>query len=208
MEKRHHDRHRHAPLAPFLQGVLFLIAVTTFSGCAMKSTFEMARFVKGMPAEIGKRETAFRSALETPLTHPQGLLLAQLLQIDAPVDDVLSDPRYLDYMAERTGSTYTDYRTYCSVTPTPEDIASIRAAFEALLPDGTADAEMQVCLDFYFRFSERLVNDPQITERPDSTEMKTFLEDHLIRPLMEVLAQMSWAKASFKNIKIPLSIFQ
>ena len=167
--------------------LLCCFALTTFLGCgaisAIKAPFEMAGFVKGMTAQLKEREAFLMEAAEKPLTESQEKLLTQLLQSQDDLDMVLSSQAYLTYLEAQVGTVHKDYPTYLAAVPTTEQKSTTTFALKEILPPEATDAQIQICTDFYFQFRELIVNDPHITD--DSEEIKPFIEEHLVRPLME-----------------------
>lgn len=162
---------------------LFFSVLTVFSGCAVKHTFELAGFMKGMFAQLEEREAFLTESAEKPLTGSQEKLLTQLLQRDNDLDMLLSSQPYLTYLEEQDGAAYRDYSTYLAAVPTTEQKSILLFTFKEILPAEATDVQIQICMDFYFQFSELIVNEPDITS--DSEEMEVFVKIHLIDPLMD-----------------------
>ena len=167
--------------------LLCCFALTTFFGCgaisAIKAPFKMAGFVKGMTAQLKEREAFLMEAAEKPLTESQEKLLTQLLQSQDGLDMVLSSQAYLTYLEAQVGTVHKDYPTYLAAVPTTEQKSTTTFALKEILPPEATDEQIQICTDFYFQFLELIVNEPHITD--DSEEIKPFIEEHLVRPLMD-----------------------
>lgn len=173
---------------------LFLPMLVVFSSCAVKHTFEIAGFMKGMVAQLKEREAFLIESAEKPLTETQEELLAQLFQREDGVDVVLSSQPYLMYLEEQTGAVHKDYPTYLAAVPTTEQRSTLLFTFKEILPEEATDEQIQICMDFYFQFSELIVNEPDITT--ESEEMEAFVKIHLIDPLMDTYSsEMSTADA-------------
>ena len=169
--------------APILCLLLCCLLLTMFFGCAIGATFEMVGFVKGMTAQLKEREASLMEAAEKPLTESQEKLLTQLLQSQDGLDMVLSGQPYLTYLEAQVGAAHKDYPTYLAAVPTTEQKSATTAALKEILPPEAMDEQIQICTDFYFQFRELIVNEPHITD--DSEELKPFIEEHLVRPLMD-----------------------
>ena len=167
--------------------LLCCFALTTFFGCgavsAVKAPFEMTGFVKDMTAQLKEREAFLIESAEKPLTESQEKLLTQLLEEKAGLDVVLSSQPYLAYLEEQIGTAYEDYSTYLAAVPTTEQESTTLFALKEILPPEATDEQIQICMDFYFKFRELLVNEPDTTS--DSEEVRPFMEEHLLRPLMD-----------------------
>ena len=168
-----------------LRKSIFLLfpVLAVFSGCAVKHTFEMAGFMKGMVAQLKEREAFLIESAEKPLTETQEELLAQLFQREDGLDVVLSSQPYLMYLEEQVGAAYKDYPNYLAAVPTTEQKSTLLFTFKEILPEEATDEQIQICMDFYFQFSELIVNEPDVTS--DSEEMEAFMKGHLIDPLMD-----------------------
>ena len=162
---------------------LFLPMLVVFSSCAVKHTFEMAGFMKGMVAQLKEREAFLIESAEKPLTETQEELLAQLFQREDGLDVVLSSQPYLTYLEEQIGAAYKDYPNYLAAVPTTEQKSTLLFTFKEILPEEATDEQIQICMDFYFQFSELIVNEPDVTS--DSEEMEVFIKGCLIDPLMD-----------------------
>lgn len=162
---------------------LILPMLVLFSSCAVKHTFEMAGFVKGMVTQLEEREAFLIESAEKPLTESQKELLAQLLEEKEGVGTLLSSQAYLTYLEEQGGVSHKDYPAYLAAVPTTEQKSATVVALKEILPPETTDVQIQICTDFYFEFCELLVNEPDITS--DSEEMEAFMKIHLIDPLMD-----------------------
>lgn len=174
---------------------LLLPILTVFFSCAIGATFEFARFMKGMTAQLEERETFLIESAEKPLTGSQEELLTQLLEEKDGLDVVLSSQPYLTYLEEQDGAAYKDYPTYLAAVPTTEQKSTLLFTFKEILPAEATDEQIQICMDFYFQFCELLVNEPDTTS--DSEEIKPFIEEHLIRPLMDTYpSKMSAAEVT------------
>lgn len=162
---------------------LLLPMLALFSSCAVKHTFEMAGFMKGMVAQLGEREAFLTESAEKPLTESQEQLLTQLLEEKEGLDRVLSSQPYLTYLEEQGGAAYKNYPTYLTEVPTTEQKSTTLLMLKEILPPEATDAQTQICTDFYFQFRELIVNEPHIAS--DAEEMEPFIEEHLVRPLMD-----------------------
>ena len=164
---------------------LFLLfpMLAVFSNCAVKHTFEMAGFMKGLFAQLEEREAFLRESAEKPLTESQGELLTQLLEEKEGLDTVLSSQPYVAYLEEQVNAVYKDYPNYLAAVATPEQKSTTLFALKEMLPPEATNEQIQICTDFYFQFCELLVNEPDITA--DSEEMEAFIKEHLIDPLMD-----------------------
>lgn len=162
---------------------LLLPMSTLFSSCAVKHTFEMAGFMKGMVAQLGEREAFLTESAEKPLTERQEKLLTQLLEKEDSLDMVLSSSGYLAYLEEQGGAAHKNYPTYLTAVPTTEQKSATLFAIKEILPPETTDVQIQICMDFYFELRELIANEPDITS--DSEEMEAFMKIHLIDPLMD-----------------------
>ena len=162
---------------------LLLPMLALFSSCAVKHTFEIAGFMKGMVAQLKERERSLIESAEKPLTENQEELLTQLLEEKEGLDVVLSSQPYLAYLEEQGGAAYKDYPTYLTTVPTTEQKSAILFTFKEILPAEATDEQIQICMDFYFQFSELIVNEPDVIY--ESEEMEVFIEIHLVEPLMD-----------------------
>lgn len=166
---------------------LYCLSLTILFGCgaisAVKAPFEMAGFMKDMVGQLKERETSLIESAEKPLTESQEKLLTQLLEEKEGLDAVLSSQPYLTYLEEQIGAIHKDYPTYLAAVPTTEQKSTILFTFKELLPPETTDEQLQICMDFYFQFSELIVNEPDVPY--ESEEMEPFFEKHLANPLME-----------------------
>ena len=162
---------------------LLLPVLALFSSCAVKHTFEMAGFMKGMVAQLKEREAFLTESAEKPLTERQEKLLTQLLEEKAGLDVVLSSQPYLAYLEGQIGTAHEDYSTYLTAVPTTEQKSTTLFAIKEILPPEATDEQIQICMDFYFELRELIVNEPDITS--DSEEMEAFMKIHLIDPLMD-----------------------
>ena len=162
---------------------LFLPMLVVFSSCAVKHTFEMAGFMKGMVAQLKEREAFLTESAEKPITERQEKLLTQLLEKEDSLDVVLSSPGYLTYLEEQVGTAHKDYPTYLTAVPTTEQKSATLFAIKEILPPEATDAQIQICMDFYFELRELIANEPDVTS--DSEEMEAFMKIHLIDPLMD-----------------------
>ena len=168
---------------PILCLLICCLPLTMFFGCAIGATFEMVGFVKGMTAQLKEREASLMEAAEKPLTEDQEKLLIRLLQEEKNLDAVLSSQPYLTYLEAQVGATHKDYPTYLAAVPTAEQKSVATFALKEILPPEATDEQIQICIDFYFQFRELIVNEPHITA--DSEEIEPFMEEHLVRPLMD-----------------------
>jgi len=164
---------------------LFLLfpMLAVFSSCAIKHTFEMAGFMKGLFAQLEEREAFLTEAAEKPLTESQETLLTQLLEEKDALDVILSNQPYLTYLERQVGVSHKDYPTYLAAVPTTEQKSTVLFTFKEILPTETTDEQLQICMDFYFELHELIVKEPDITS--DSEEMDAFIKLHLIDPLMD-----------------------
>ena len=172
---------------PTLCVFLCCLPLTILFGCgaisAIKAPFEMTGFVKDMTAQLKERERFLIESAEKPLTEDQEKLLTQLLQEEGNLDTVLSSQPYLMYLGEQIGTAHKDYSTYLAASPTTEKKSTTLFALKEILPPEATNEQIQICMDFYFKFRELLVNEPDTTS--DSEEIKPFMEEHLLRPLMD-----------------------
>ena len=120
---------------------------------------------------------------EKPLTESQEERLTQLLEEKGGLDVVLSSQAYLTYLKAQIATVHKDYPMYLAAVPTTEQKSITTFALKEILPPEATDEQIQICTDFYFQFRELIVNEPHITA--DSEEMQPFIEEHLIRPLMD-----------------------
>ncbi len=162
---------------------LLLPMSALFSSCAVKHTFEMAGFMKGMVAQLKEREAFLTESAEKPITERQEKLLTQLLEKEDSLDMVLSSPGYLTYLEAQVGTAHKDYPTYLTAVPTTEQKSTILFAIKEILPPEATDAQIRICVDFYFELRELIANEPDVTS--DSEEMEAFMKIHLIDPLMD-----------------------
>jgi len=179
---------------------LFFSVLTVFSGCAVKHTFELAGFTKGMFAQLEEREAFLTESAEKPLTGSQEKLLTQLLQKEWSLDTVLSSQPYLMYLEKQIGTAHKDYPTYLAAVPTTEQKSATVLALKDLLPPEATDEQIQICMDFYFAFCELLVNEPDIIS--DSDEMNVFIEIHLVEPLMDTYSSKMSASDAIAVMKL------
>lgn len=162
---------------------LLLPMLALFSSCAVKHTFELAGFMKGMFAQLEEREAFLTESAEKPLTEDQEKLLTQLLQGEENLDTVLSSQPYLRYLEEQDGAAYKDYPTYLAAVPTTEQKSATVLTLKEILPAESTNEQIQICTDFYFQCRELTVNEPHIAS--DSEEMEVFIKVHLVDPLMD-----------------------
>ena len=162
---------------------LLLPMSALFSSCAVKHTFEMAGFMKGLFAQLEERKVLLIEAAEKPLTESQEKLLTQLLKKKESVDTLLSSRVYLTYLEEQVGVSHKDYPAYLAAVPTTEQRSTTLFALKEILPPEATDEQIRICMDFYFEFHELIVKEPDITA--DSEEMDAFIKIHLIDPLMD-----------------------
>ena len=184
--------------------LLCCFALTAFFGCgavsAVKAPFEMAGFIKGMVGQFEERETSLVESAEKPLTETQEELLTQLLEEKEGVDVVLSGQPYLAYLEAQTGAVYKDYPTYLAAVPTTEQKSTTLFALKEILPAEATDEQTQICTNFYFQFRELIVNEPHIVS--DSEEIEPFIEEHLIRPLMDTHPSKMSTSDAFEIMKV------
>ena len=174
---------------------LLLPMSAPFSSCAVKHTFEMAGFMKGIFAQFEEREAFLIESAEKPLTESQKGLLAQLLEKKEGLGTLLSSQAYLTYLEEQVGVSHKDYPTYLTAVPTTEQKSATMVVLKEILPPEATDEQIQICTDFYFQFRELIVNEPDTAS--DSEEMKPFIEEHLVHPLMDTYpSEMSAAEVS------------
>ena len=180
-------RHELRKAVHILFVLLWCCPLTAFFGCgvvsAIKAPFEMAGFMKDMMGQLKERETSLIESAEKPLTESQEERLTQLLEEKGGLDVVLSSQPYLVYLVEQVGAAHKDYPMYLAAVPTTEQKSITTFALKEILPPEATDEQIQICTDFYFQFRELIVNEPHITA--DSEEMQPFIEEHLIRPLMD-----------------------
>ena len=167
----------------FLCLFLFLPMLVVFSSCAVKHTFEMVGFMKGLFAQLEERKAFLIEAAEKPLTESQEALLTQLLEKKDGLDTLLSSQVYLTYLEEQVGVAHKDYPAYLAAVPTTEQKSTTLFALKEILPPEATDEQIRICMDFYFEFHELIVKEPDITS--DSEEMDAFIKIHLIDPLMD-----------------------
>lgn len=172
---------------PILCLLLCCFPLMVFFGCGaigtIKSTAETVGFMKDMTAQLKEREASLMEAARKPLTEDQEKLLIRLLQEEKSLDAVLSTQPYLTYLEAQVGAAHKDYPTYLAAVPTTEQKSVTTFALKEILPSEATDEQIQICTDFYFQFRELIVNEPHVTA--DSEEMKPFIEEHLVRPLMD-----------------------
>lgn len=180
-------KHKLGKEAPILCLLICCFPLMAFFGCGairtIKSTAETVGFMKDMTAQLKERETSLMEAARKPLTEDQEKLLIRLLQQEKDLDAVLSSQSYLTYLEAQVGAAHKDYLTYLAAVPTTEQKSVTTFALKEILPSEATDEQIQICTDFYFQFRELIVNEPHITA--DSEEMKPFIEEHLVRPLMD-----------------------
>ena len=179
---------------------LFFPVLTVFSGCAVKHTFEMAGFMKGMVAQLKEREAFLIEAAEKPLTKPQEELLAQLFQRQDSLDVVLSSQPYLMYLEEQSGAAYEDYPTYLASAPTFQQKSTTLVALKESLPEEATDEQVRICMDFYFQFHELIVKEPDTAS--DSEEIEAFMKVHLIDPLMDTYSSQMATSDAIEVMKL------
>ena len=185
----------------FLGYLCFLLSmIAVFSGCAVKHTFELAGFMKGMFAQLEEREVFLTESAEKPLTESQEELLTQLLEEKADLDMLLSSQPYLTYLEEQVGVSHKDYPTYLAAVPTTEQKSETVVALKDLLPPEATDEQIQICMDFYFQFGELIVNEPHIAS--DSEEMEVFVKIHLIDPLMDTYSSKMSTSDAIEVMKL------
>lgn len=185
----------------FLGYLCFLLSmIAVFSGCAVKHTFELAGFMKGMFAQLEEREVFLTESTEKPLAGSQEELLTQLLQRHDGLDMLLSSQSYLAYLEEQGGAAYKDYPTYLAAVPTTEQKSTLLFTFKKILPPEATDEQIHICMDFYFQFCELIVNEPDITS--DSEEMEVFVKIYLIDPLMDTHPSKMSASDAIEVMKL------
>ena len=180
--------------------VLLFPMLAVFSSCAIKHTFEMAGFMKGLFAQLKEREAFLIESAEKPLTESQKELLTQLLEEKDGLDTLLSSQAYLTYLEEQVNVSHKDYSAYLAAVPTTEQKSGTVVALKEILPPEATDEQIQICMDFYFQFRELLVNEPDITS--DSEEMEAFIKVHLIDPLMDTHSSEMSASDAINVMKI------
>ena len=156
--------------------------------------------MKGMAAQLKEREAFLIESAEKPLTESQEKLLTQILQKQDGLDMVLSSQPYVAYLEEQVGTAYKDYSTYLDAVPTTEQKSVTLFALKEILPSEATTEHIQICVDFYFKFRERIANEPDITS--DSEEMEAFIKVHLIDPLMDTYSSETSTSDMMKIIKI------
>ena len=179
---------------------LLLPILAVFSSCAVKHTFEMVGFMKGMVAQLKEREAFLIESAEKPLTESQEKLLTQILQEEGTLDVVLSSQPYVAYLEEQVGTAYEDYPSYLAAVPTTEQKSTTLFALKEILPSEATDEQIQICMDFYFEFRELIVNEPDVIS--DSEEMEAFIKVHLIDPLMDTYSSEMSTSDVVKMMKI------
>ena len=188
--------------------ILFLLlccfALAAFFGCgavsAVKAPFELAGFMMGMVTQLAEREAFLIESAEKPLTESQEELLTQLLQKQNGLDTLLSSQPYLTYLEGQIGVAHKDYPTYLAAVPTTEQKSTLLFTFKEILPPAATDEQIQICMDFYFQFSELIVNEPDVTY--ESEEMEAFIKIHLIDPLMDTYPSKMSTSDAIKVMKI------
>ena len=185
-----------------LRKSLFLLfpVLAVFSGCAVKHTFEMAGFMKGMVAQLKEREASLTESAGKPLTETQEELLAQLFQREDGLDVVLSSQPYLMYLEEQHGAAYEDYPMYLASVPTPQQKSTTLFALKESLPEEATDEQVQICMDFYFEFHELIVKEPDTAS--DSEEMEAFMKVHLVDPLMNTYSSKMATSDAIEVMKL------
>lgn len=191
------EKHKLHKEIPILCSLLCCLLLTTFFGCGairgIKSTAEMATFMKDMTAQLKEREAFLIASAEKPLTESQEKLLIQLLQEEKSLDVVLSNQLYLTYLEKQVGAAHKDYPTYLAVVPTTEQKSATVFVLKEICPPEATTEHIQISTDFYFKFCELIVNEPDITS--DSEEMKVFIKTHSIEPLMDTYSsEMSFSE--------------
>lgn len=180
-------KHKLGKKVSILYLLLCYFALTTFFGCgaisAIKVPFKVTGFVKDMTAQLKEREASLMEAARKPLTEDQKKLLIRLLQEEKDLDAVLSSQPYLTYLEAQVGAAHKDYPAHLAAVPTTEQKSAATFALKEILPPEATDEQIQICTDFYFQFRELIVNEPYITA--DSEEMRPFIEEHLVRPLID-----------------------
>ena len=181
---------------------LFLLfpVLTVFSGCAVKHTFEMVGFAKGMMGQLKERETSLIESAEKPLTESQEELLTQLLEEKEGLDVVLSSQPYLMYLEEQVGVSHKKYAAYLAAVPTTEQKSATVLALKETLPAEATDEQIQICTDFYFQCREMTVKEPHIAS--DSEEMQAFIKVHLVDPLMDTYSSKMSTSDAIEVMKI------
>ena len=184
--------------------LLCCLALTAFFGCgaisAVKAPFEMAGFMKGMVTQLKEREAFLRESAEKPLMESEKELLTQLLEENDGLDTLLSSQAYLTYLEEQVGVSHKDYPAYLAAAPTTEQKSVTVVALKEILPPEATDEQVQICTDFYFQFCELIVNEPHIVS--DSEEIEPFIEEHLVRPLMDTHSSEMSTSDMMKIMKI------
>ncbi len=197
-------KHKLRRAVPMLCLLLCCFALAAFFGCgavsAIKAPFEMAGFMKGMMGQLKERETSLIESAEKRLTESQEELLTQLLEEKEGLDAVLSSQPYLAYLEEQGGAAYKDYPTYLANVPTTEQKSALLFTFKEILPPEATDEQIQICMDFYFQFSELIVNEPDIIS--DSDEMDVFIEIHLVDPLMDTYSSKMSTSDAIRVMKM------
>ena len=179
---------------------LLLPMLALFSSCAVKHTFELAGFTKGMFAQLEEREAFLTESAEKPLTGSQEELLTQLLEEKEGLDAVLSSQLYLAYLEEQIGTAHKDYPTYLAAVPTTEQKSATVLALKDLLPPEATDEQIQICTDFYFQCREMTVKEPHIAS--DSEEMEAFIKVHLVEPLMDTYSSKMSTSDAIEVMKV------
>ena len=197
-------KHKLRKEIPTLCVFLCCLPLTTLFGCgavsAVKAPFEMVGFMKDVTAQLKERERFLIESAEKPLTESQEELLTQLLEEKKGLDVVLSSQPYLTYLEEQIGAAHKDYPTYLTTVPTTEQKSAILFTFKEILPPEATDEQIQICMDFYFQFSELIVNEPDVTY--ESEEMEAFMKVHLVDPLMDTYSSKMATSDAIRVMKM------
>ena len=192
--------HRLREAVPALCLLFYCFAQTTFFGCAIGATFEIVGFMKGMTTQLEEREAFLVASTEKPLTENQEKLLNELLHEEESLDAVLSSQAYLTYLGEHGGAAHKDYPMSLAAVPTTEQKSTIQFALKEILPSEATTEQIQICTDFYFQFRELIVKEPHITA--DSEEIEPFMEEHLVRPLMDTYSSKMSTSDTIEAMKM------
>ena len=135
-------------------------------------------------AQHEKDKKTLKALVSTPLTDTQQALLRQLLSHTGTLDETLSSAPYLTYLKTEVGKEHKDFPAYVAAMPTAKQKTDVLFSFKKALPQKTKAEVLSICTDYYFKFRELLVKEPNTLD--DLNALIGFQTKHLMEPLMAI----------------------
>lgn len=145
---------------------------------------EITKNVEDGMAHYKKRKEALEKLVRKPLIEAHQKLLRQLHQHTGTLDETLSSAPYLTYLKTEVGKEYQDFPAYVAAMPTPKQKTEVLFSLKKMLSSKTKAESLSICTDYYFKFRELLVKEPNILD--DLNALTAFQAKHLMEPLMSI----------------------